>query len=255
MPLPFVISVPHGGFEIPPEVADRVIITPADLFDDADACTRDIYDVTSEVVHTERADVARAFVDLNRPPDDLPPANPDGVVKTATCFDRPIYVPGQELTPALTQSLLESYYHPYHARLEQSASAPGLLLGLDCHSMAAEPPPVAPDAGTPRPHFCLSNDDGRTASTETMSRLADALAEAFELDREAIAFNAPFKGGYITRHHGNSPLPWIQVEMNRALYLSEPWFDSTTLTVAPARLAELRDRFLAALERFAAGIR
>lgn len=35
--------------------------------------------------------------------------------------------------------------------------------------------------------------------------------------------------------------------MNRRLYLAEPWFDPTDLTVDPARITALRERFTAAL--------
>jgi N-formylglutamate deformylase len=245
--LPILISVPHGGTQTPPEVRDAACITPEALFDDSDAYTREIYDLTDEVAHIERAEIARAFVDLNRAPDDLPPANPDGVVKTATCYNEPIYQSGREPSARMTEALLGRYYHPYHERLREAAQDSRLRLALDCHSMAAVPPAVAPDAVGPRPLFCLSNDSGRTSPQPLMEGFARAIADAFELRRSDVSLNEPFKGGYITRSHGGNPLPWIQVEMNRSLYLAEPWFDRPTLTVAPERLDDLRGRFLAAI--------
>ena len=76
MTLPLLISVPHGGDGVPAEVAGRVAISDDDLFDDGDAFTRDIYDVRDDVISWFGASIARAFVDLNRAPDDRPPANP-----------------------------------------------------------------------------------------------------------------------------------------------------------------------------------
>lgn len=245
--LPILVSVPHGGTETPPEIADRVRITPKALFDDSDAFTREIFDARDQAARFHAADIARAFVDLNRAPDDRPPANPDGVVKTATCYNEPIYAPGQELDDGLTELLLERYFHPYHTRLREAMADERVRLALDCHSMAAEAPPVSPDAGSRRPLFCLSNDNGRTCPAELMERLAEALARAFEVERSEIRLNDPFKGGYITQSLGGGRLPWVQVEMNRSLYLVAPWFDRDGLTVEPARLAELRDRFLHAL--------
>ena len=151
MTLPLLISVPHGGNAVPGDVADRVAISDADLFDDGDAFTREIYDVRDEVTSWFGASVARAFVDLNRAADDRPPANPDGVVKTATCYARPIYRSGAELTESLANDLLEDHYFPYHRQLEDAAAEPHLRLALDCHSMAATPPQVAPDAAAPQP--------------------------------------------------------------------------------------------------------
>ena len=73
--LPFFISIPHGGTETPDEVEERICISQADVLEDGDSFTREIYDVTEDVQHIIKADIARAFVDLNRAEDDLPPAN------------------------------------------------------------------------------------------------------------------------------------------------------------------------------------
>ena len=75
--------------------------------------------------------------------------------------------------------------------------------------------------------FCISNQNGKTSSPELIERLASCISESFEIDRKEISLNDPFHGGYITKTYGNNPLPWIQVEMNRDLYLSEPWFEIT----------------------------
>jgi N-formylglutamate deformylase len=243
--LPVVVSIPHGGTETPAELGDRVLASDADVFEDGDAFTPEIYAIGDQIAHLQAARVARAFVDLNRAEDDRPPANGDGVVKTATCFGRPIY--REPLDARLTETLLAAYHRPYHAALEAAAARPGLELGLDCHSMAATPPPVAPDRDQPRPLFCLSNALGTTCDDALLERVAASFASAFEVPPGEVALNRPFSGGYITRRHGRRPLPWIQVEMNRALYLAEPWFDPAARRVDGARLSELRARFLQAV--------
>jgi formiminoglutamase len=242
-----LLSIPHGGTALPEELRDRVCITTRDLFDDSDPFTAEIFDLTGEVSRVVKADIARPFVDLNRAPTDRPPGNADGVVKTETCFFRPIYFPGREPDDALTERLIERYHTPYHGQLEESASAPGIRLALDCHSMWPVAPPISDDAGRPRPLFCLSNRDGTTAPGELLEELAAAIAQAYEVPPALIGLNDPFKGGYITTRHGAGSLPWIQVEMNRCFYLDEPWFDVDTLRVSPDRIADLRARFLSAL--------
>ncbi|UCG87794.1 MAG: N-formylglutamate amidohydrolase [Gemmatimonadota bacterium] len=248
--LPVLISIPHGGNQVPEELRDRVCITREDLFDDSDAFTREIYDLGDDVARVVKADVARAFVDMNRAPDDRPPQNPDGVVKAATCFGRPIYIPGREPDENLTERLVERYHAPYHAQLVAAAQS-DMKLALDCHSMLSHAPPISGDYGRARPLFCLSNLDGATAPDDLLQELAAAIAAAFEIPLSEIGLNDPFKGGYITRAHGTGTVPWIQVEMNRVLYLVDPWFRSDTLTVCPTRLAELRARFRRALHRLA----
>jgi len=247
--LPILISIPHGADGTPEEVRDRVCISPRDLFDDSDAFTADIYDVSGDAAHVVQAEIARAFVDLNRAPDDRPPDNPDGVVKSATCFGRPIYVQGLEPDEALTTRLIDRYHAPWHHRLEEAAGDPTIKLALDCHSMLAVAPPIASEPGRLRPLFCLSNRDGATASTRTLEAIAAAFSASFEVPLEEIGLNDPFRGGYITRRHGSGRLPWIQVEMNRSLYLADPWFDPESRQVDPNRIIELRTRFLEALRR------
>jgi formiminoglutamase len=257
--LPLLISIPHGSRERPPELDDVVVLSEADLFDDGDAFAEQLYDVGEAVTHVEAARVARAFVDLNRAEDDLPPANPDGVVKSVTCYEAPIYAEGSEPGPALVETLLARYHRPYHDALRGAAGTRGLLAALDCHTMAEKPPPIAPDHGE-RPLFCLSDRNGAASPWQLTEALGDALATAFEIPRDSVKRNRPFEGGFIVRTHGADGraagnLPWIQVEMNRRLYLAEPWFDRSTLEVDPARLAEVRDRFATALRGFVGDVR
>lgn len=76
--LPYLISVPHAGLMIPPEVEDRVALTPEEIVRDGDEEAADIYlplqDHVRAVVTTG---IARALVDVNRPEGDL---GMDGVV-------------------------------------------------------------------------------------------------------------------------------------------------------------------------------
>jgi formiminoglutamase len=247
--LPILLSIPHGGTRAPEELGGRVCITSNDLFDDSDAFTLDIYDLDGDVARVVKTDIARAFVDLNRASDDRPPHNPDGVVKTATCFNRPIYIQGREPDEVLTERLLERYHEPYHARLADAVSEPDIRLALDCHSMLSHAPPIGKDHGAARPPFCLGNRDGGTAPDRLLRDFAEAIGQAFEISTSSIGLNDPFKGGYITQRHGGSSLPWIQMEMNRSWYLDTPWFDRDSLHVDPARLTELRSRFRNALNR------
>ena len=84
--LPVLISIPHGGSQIPHQISDRVCITLKDQFEDGDALTQDIYGIKNKVLAFVEGNIARAFVDLNRDINDRPPKNPDGVVKSMTCL-------------------------------------------------------------------------------------------------------------------------------------------------------------------------
>ena len=242
--LPVLLSIPHGGTATPPELAGRVAASAHDILFDSDPFTIEMYDLGSEVAGVVSSRVARAFVDMNRAPHDRAPANPDGLIKSATCYGRPVYLAGMEPGSMLQDRLVETYHASYHSLIRKYARLPGIMLGLDCHSMAAHPPLIAPDSGKNRPLFCLSNAEGDSCPHAYMERLAACLAEAFHTDTNDIQFNDPFKGGYITRVHGNNPLPWIQIEMNRSWYLSDDY------TTSADTLQEMRRMFGNALDMY-----
>ena len=243
--MPFLISIPHGGNKIPQELMDRISLTESQLFDDSDAFTREIYDLGNGVSEVITTDIYRAIVDVNRNSGDLPSANPDGVIKTNTCYGINVYKDGLELNNHSTRNVLKRYYFPYHEKISLALQRHDIKLALDCHSMASTGPHVSPDRGKGRPDMCLCNSDGKSCSFEIVEKLADCMRTNFSTND--IAINRPFDGGFITRHYGMKPVPWIQVELNRNLYLVEPWFDKHTLKVDKNRLMELKAKFKEAL--------
>lgn len=250
--LPVLLSIPHGGTEIPEELKERIFIDPFDLFEDGDAFTQEIYHLHNRVTDVVITDIARAFVDLNRSTNDLPPQNPDGLIKSMTCFQKPIYIQGKEPDNFLTRKLIERYYLPYHSRIQEIVKQETILLALDCHSMAAEAPAIAPDAGKKdkRPLLCLGNVHGKSCPDETVEKLSECFCRAFSLKRSQVSINQPFSGGYITRTYGKDPVPWVQVELNRSLYLASPWYDSSNLQIDKNRLKQLNRQFENALRLF-----
>jgi len=242
--LPLLLSIPHGGTRKPVELKGHLSITDNDLFDDSDPFVVDLYDLGDAVERVIKTDIARAFVDLNRSLQDMPPNNPDGLIKSKTCYDKPIYVQGKEPDDSLKKILIEQYYSPYHQAIQKSLEELDLKLCLDCHSMASTAPYFSPDkTQSKRPMFCISNNDGQTSSQEMIESLADCISKTYFIDRTEISLNDPFHGGYITKTYGNNPVPWIQVEINRDLYLSERWFDYETLSMKTERLQELNTMF------------
>ncbi len=230
MKLPLLLSSPHAGWLVPAEAKPYCILTQEQIDADGDVGAREIYALSEEVKAHVTTTTARAIVDLNRAPDDR---SKDGAVKTHTCWDEIVYEPFPP--EEVIETLLEKHYHPYHRRLTELARRRDLLLAVDCHTMAAEGPPVGPDPGEARPWVCLSNGDG-TCPHNWMDKLRDAFVEAFGA---SVSVNKPFRGGYITRHHATE-MAWVQLELSRAPFL-------------PA--AEKRRRVLTAFETWVAAVR
>ncbi len=184
--LPLLISVPHAGLSVPSELERLNLLLPREIAEDGDEGAREIYQVLkSEVTHFLSSDIARAFVDLNRAEDDI---RKDGVVKTHTCWDVPIY--GEPLGPDVVETLLRRYHRPYHQRLSELAGQQ-VILGVDCHTMAAFGPPVGPDPGSERPQVCLGNADG-TCPADWMENMRVWFQAHVPGE---VSVNEPFSGG------------------------------------------------------------
>jgi len=259
MKAPILVSIPHGGWKVPAELGGVWALAPEDAFHDGDPRTPEIYDFSLRVTAQVTMEYFRAAVDLNRAPDDSAPRNPDGVIKSHTCYGHEVYAGGVLPDARLKQTLLDRYYHPYHRFLDDAVARDDVRLGVDCHSMAAVSPPITGSPGEPRPLICLGNlggADGRvcpphnrlSCPPQLLEFMRDGFQEAFRhedvaVDCPAIAsMNLPFEGGYITRRLGYRELPFVQIEMSRALYLTPPHFDETTLSVDAGRLRDLNDK-------------
>lgn len=257
--LPIIVSVPHGGEIIAPEMSDITLLSRRDIFSDGDPLTREIYDFKNEVAYYFETNIARAAVDLNRSPDDLPPINRDGVIKSHTVTGKGVYRQNHLPSRDALRRLLKKYYTPYHQGLSRKSKKPYLFCGIDCHTMLDRAPVSSPEPGRQRPFICLSNrgdSQGNkvksrrlTCSPEMLRSLARCLKKQFPKEAHDITLNDPFLGGHIVRSHSKN-LPWIQIELNRRAYLSPDWYDPKNLEVCHKRIAFLRKKLLVAFRNF-----
>lgn len=259
MKSPVLVSIPHGGWKVADEINDIWALSKKDAFHDGDPYTSRIYDFQDRVEFQIIMEYYRAVVDLNRRPDDIAPKNPDGVIKSHTCWNVPVYKPECLPDENLKNILLDKYYFPYHKQLEEQIKNSNIKLAVDCHSMAAKSPPIEADASAVRPLICLGNLGDKngeiepvfnrvTCDPELLRFMADEFKSVFEhedleVDPPSVAaMNIPFNGGYITRQFGGRGAPFVQIEMSRALYLSKAYFDEDNLTVKESRIKDLNKK-------------
>jgi formiminoglutamase len=254
--LPIVVSVPHGGTRLPKELMPLCLLSPIDFVIDGDTWSRQIYDVAQEVNGYLAADFPRAIVDVNRSPEDSPPQNPDGVVKTVTVQGKQVWHDDVvQNDKSLADQLIATYHSPYHARLHELCLTKGAVLGLDCHTMLA----ISPKGDQLRPSICVSNRGNKmaesvtgpcTAPAELVRDFAVCLKNAFHHEDLSVNINDPFFGGYVSRHQASQgPVPWIQLEISRGLYIA----DENKVTIEPdekhlKRIADIRKKLLLALD-------
>ena len=225
-PYPFLISVPHGGTEIPASVKPLLAVSEDELQCDCDPLTRDIFGYGERVMAYADTEISRMIVDLNRPPLPLPPKDPDGIIKSRTADGKDIWLPGKIPDIAHIHRLLMAHYFPYHQRIDELFDQHPIAIAFDCHSMLPTGSPGQKDAGKTRPLICLGNNGDKmgrphkggvaTCPEEWIRSLADAFGREFS---GSVAINDPFSGGFIANaHYWHKGVPWVQVEVNRGLY-------------------------------------
>lgn len=182
------------------------------------------------------AEMPRAYLDLNRAPDELDPGviegvarsphNPRvasglGVIPRVVAQGRAIY--RGKLTLAEAEARIAQVWQPYHRALrglmEDTHSQFGKAVLIDCHSMPHEAIDGHTRPGHLRPDVVLGDRFGAAAGRDVMDRIEAAFANA----GLRVARNAPFAGAFIAQSYGRpvSGRHVVQVEIDRALYLDE----------------------------------
>lgn len=250
---PLLISMPHVGTDLPPEVAAGLAPEARDL-QDTDWHLPILYDFAPALGATVlSARYSRYAIDLNRPPDDAP------LYQTATTglypevlFDgRPLFQPGKAPGSAARRAYLDDIWHPYHRCLESHLARlqarHGFAVLLDAHSIRGSIPRLFDGE---LPDFNIGTNDGKSADPA----LAARLAAACDAPGYRHVLNGRFKGGYITRHYGQPArrIHAVQLELAQRTYMRE----AAPFDFMEARAASVRPilrRFVETLLDFRAG--
>lgn len=256
---PFLISIPHGGIEIPAEITGRLALSEDEILWYCDPATRVLYDFGPSVEAKIDTPVSRMAIDLNRPPLPLPPKDPDGIIKVKTVDGRSVYLSGHLPDLPLIHKLMVKWYFPYHQRIDELIDTHSVRIAFDCHSMLPYGSVEQIDAGQPRPLICLGNfgdENGQPRPGSITTCPPDwiiSLAKEFRTEFKgagAVALNTPFAGGFISNaHFWRKGIPWIQIEVNRALYekCGVPYHPCS---VSDDQVVALRTRIWGVLTRF-----
>jgi N-formylglutamate amidohydrolase len=220
---PLLLSFPHSGTGLPPEISAR-LTTIGRTSIDTDWNVDRLYGFAPELgIGTIASRVSRYAADLNRDPHDAPlypGARTTGVCATETFEGEPLYAHGDEPTPDEIADRVATYWKPYHTALENELARlrarHGYALLLDGHSIWGSLPLLF--AGE-LPDVNLGTNAGRSCAP----RMTEAVAEALRPAYPSLAIDGRFKGGYITRTYGApaSGIHAIQIELNQRTYLAD----------------------------------
>lgn len=222
--LPLLVSMPHAGTYVPPELAAR-FTSDARQVPDTDWHMERLYAFAkgmgaSILVATH----SRYVVDLNRPPDGAslyPGQSVTGLCPTDTFDDTPIYAGGERPDDAEIAARREAVWMPYHAQLstelERLRAVHGVAVLWDAHSIRSVLPRFFEGK---LPDLNLGTASGESCDPALAQELLQ-IAEAAE--GYSAVLNGRFKGGYITRHYGQPGrgVHAVQLEMTQCSYMQE----------------------------------
>jgi len=242
---PLLISFPHSGTHVPPDLAARLRPEALDL-PDTDWFVPQLYDFFRDLgASIIRATHTRYVVDLNRPPDGQPlyPGQRETTVCPTETFDgAALYPDGANPTPAEIAERLRTYWHPYHdklaALLREIVRRRGACVLWDAHSILSKVPALFNGR---LPDLNVGTAGGRSCSPALMDRIVATLSAQKQF---SFVVDGRFKGGYITRRYGNpaARIDAVQLEIAQCAYLVEartPTFDAARARPLNLLLREL----------------
>ena len=248
-PLPLLVSMPHAGTHLPPELAARM--TPAALkVPDTDWHLPRLYNFLQAMgANVLVALNSRYVIDLNRDPAGkslYPGANNTELCPLTTFEFEPIYQEGQAPDEAEVEQRIKRYWQPYHTKIAEELAAlkarHGYALLFDAHSIKS----VLPRFFEGRLwDINLGTGDGASAAPTVGLAL---LAAAESVPGYSAVLNGRFKGGYITRAYGQ-PAEHVhaaQLELSWRAYMDEGGSFAFDETLA-AQLRPLLRRVIEAL--------
>jgi len=258
---PLILASPHAGRDYRPDFLAASRLDKLQLRKTEDAFVDLLFqDAPMRGVPLLCANFPRAWVDVNRDEweldptmfaEQLPPQVGSGSARVAAglgaiprvgASGAPIYRRKLRLSEA--EERLEQGWRPYHRALteliERTRQQFGWCLLIDCHSM-----PSLPGVGTSAsPDYILGDLFGTTCRPDLVAWCETELqARGYVVRR-----NAPYAGGYVTRHYGQPALGVhvLQLEVARRLYMNESAIEPSE---GFARLRRECDDLVAALVR------
>ena len=224
---PLLVSIPHDGRKLAPGMAAGMTAAGRALPDtDWHVCR--LYDFAEELgASVIAANYSRYVVDLNRSADDA--ALYPGQVSTGLCpletfAGEPIYTGDVVLSDAERRIRVETYWRPYHDRLQQALARIidrfGYALLWDAHSIRAEVPLLF-DGRLPDLNI---GTNGGASCRDSIAKATGAVAAASAF---SSVIDGRFKGGFITRQYGDPGrgVHAIQLEIAQRTYMDEGSFE------------------------------
>lgn len=261
MTLPLLIVIPHGGIEVPDELAGYENLTADDIFFESDAGANRIFYSGATAEPQVLTSVSRLFVDTDRDYNSVHPLTADGVIKTRTSGNRDVFKKNCYPDEIAISNILGRYYFPFHESIRDAVRRKNVELIIQCRTHAAVGPASSHDAGRPRPlvmtGYTADSPGGvrKTAAPEMAMELASILGRMIQREGETVSDKYRVaihdSKSYIMRNYGRV-MPAIELSVSRSLFLNDRYFDLESLTIDNRRLDYIGGIIFAGIEKFCA---
>lgn len=240
---PVMFNVPHAGRAYPLAFLQGSRLGPLALRRSEDAYVDRLFAAVGTLgAPLMVAHFPRAYLDLNREPNELDPRlfigrlPPDanmrsvrvagglGTIPRIVGDGQDIYFGRIPVEEGLRR--IEALYKPYHRALDERLCRTharfGTALLVDCHSM---PTPGGRARTAPAADIVLGDRFGMSCAPAAV----DFVERTLRARGYAVARNRPYAGGYITEHYGVPADGYhaLQIEIARALYMDERTLEPT----------------------------
>jgi N-formylglutamate deformylase len=227
--VPLLISLPHDGSFIPDEIAARMR-PAARRSPDTDWHVARLYEPLAQALGASvlKPVASRYVIDLNRPADGhalYPGQRETGLVSTIGFDGEPLYLDGDTPDRDEVQRRINEFWQPYHQALAQElaklCAEHGRAVLWEGHSIRSQVPMLFEGR---LPDFNLGTATGASCGMALQAQLQACLESQSHF---SFAVNGRFKGGYITRHYGNSDtgVQAVQLELAQLNYMDEASFE------------------------------
>lgn len=221
--LPLLVSIPHAGTQLTPEV-DAGLSDAARGLPDTDWHIPLLYDFVRDLgASVLIGHYSRFVIDLNRPADNQP------LYTTATTglypetlFDgTPTFAEGKTPSASARQGYLDNIWQPYHQQIQQELARlkaeHGYALLFDAHSIASVIPRLFDGQ---LPDINIGTNEGASCSTAVIEAIQNVCTAQSDY---SWVVNGRFKGGYITRAYGQPEqgVQAVQLELAQLNYMDE----------------------------------
>lgn len=221
--LPLLLSIPHAGTQLTPEV-EAGLSDAARGLPDTDWHIPQLYDFAREMgASVLVGNYSRFVIDLNRPPDNqaLYTTATTGLYPETLFDGSPTFAQGKTPTVAQREGYLHQIWQPYHDKIQQELTRIrqqfGYALLFDAHSIASVIPRLFEGK---LPDLNLGTNDGASCAPELAQRLTSCCHTQSHF---SWVLNGRFKGGYITRAYGKPQENQhaVQLELAQCHYMDE----------------------------------